>query len=39
MDRKWGGGGNGVKGYLTEEIGLNEEDLAKIKEKFTLRGI
>jgi protein tyrosine/serine phosphatase len=34
MDEKWGGEGNGVKGYLTEVIGLTEEDITKIKGKF-----
>jgi hypothetical protein len=29
--------GNGVKGYVvTQEIGLKEEDLAKIREKLTV---
>ena len=37
MDEKWGGEGNGVKGYLTEEIGLTEEDITKIKGKLSAR--
>lgn len=34
VDEKWGGEGKGVKGYLTEVVGLSEEDLMKIKEKL-----
>jgi hypothetical protein len=34
MDATWGGEGNGVKGYLRQELGLTEEDIAKIREKF-----
>jgi hypothetical protein len=34
MDEKWGGAGKGVKGYLTEVMGLSERDLARIKEKL-----
>ena len=34
MDKKWDGEASGVKDYLTKEIGLSEEDLVKIRQKF-----
>lgn len=34
MDDEWGGDGKGVEGYLTQEIGLKEEDLVKIRERL-----
>lgn len=34
MDEKWGGEGSGAKGYLAKEIGLKEEDIAKIRENL-----